>query len=72
MSGITTTGSKIISKLENTQKDSIMESNTSMVGGLEKLLKAITLKPIMNVGGMQLFKISGKTLLKKFFLNQKK
>ena len=35
-----------------------MESYASMVGGIGIIVMAITLMPIMNVGGMQLFKIS--------------
>ena len=35
-----------------------MESIASMVGGIGIIIMAITLMPIMNVGGMQLFKIS--------------
>ena len=35
-----------------------MESNTSWLGGIGIIVMAITLMPIMNVGGMQLFKIS--------------
>ena len=59
MSGITTTGSTIISNLEIIPKGIFtMESNTSMVGGIGIIVMAITLMPIMNVGGMQLFKIS--------------
>ena len=59
MSGITTTGSTIISNLEDSTKiNSFMESYASMVGGIGIIVMAITLMPIMNVGGMQLFKIS--------------
>ena len=35
-----------------------MESNTKWLGGICIILMAITLMPLMNIGGMQLFKIS--------------
>ena len=59
MSGITTTGSTIISNLENTPKGILLwRSILQWLGGIGIIVMAITLMPIMNVGGMQLFKIS--------------
>ncbi len=59
MSGITTTGSTIISDLENTPKGILLwRALLQWLGGIGIIVMAITLMPIMNVGGMQLFKIS--------------
>ena len=59
MSGITTTGSTIISNLENTPKGILLwRAILQWLGGIGIIVMAITLMPIMNVGGMQLFKIS--------------
>ena len=73
MSGITTTGSTIISNLENMPKGILLwRAILQWLGGIGIIVMAITLMPIMNVGGMQLFKISNNDLLKKFCLNLKK
>jgi trk system potassium uptake protein TrkH len=59
MSGITTTGSTIIANLENTPKGILFwRAILQWLGGIGIIVMAITLMPIMNVGGMQLFKIS--------------
>ena len=59
MSGITTTGSTIISNLENMPKGILLwRALLQWLGGIGIIVMAITLMPIMNVGGMQLFKIS--------------
>ena len=59
MSGITTTGSTIISNLEDTPKGILLwRAILQWLGGIGIIVMAITLMPIMNVGGMQLFKIS--------------
>ncbi len=59
MSGITTTGSTIISNLENMPKSILLwRAILQWLGGIGVIVMAITLMPIMNVGGMQLFKIS--------------
>ena len=59
MSGITTTGSTIISNLENTPKGILLwRAILQWLGGIGIIVMAITLMPIMNVGGMQLFRIS--------------
>ena len=59
MSGITTTGSTIISNLENIPKGILLwRAILQWLGGIGIIVMAITLMPIMNVGGMQLFKIS--------------
>ena len=59
MSGITTTGSTIISNLEIIPKGILFwRAILQWLGGIGIIVMAITLMPIMNVGGMQLFKIS--------------
>ncbi len=59
MSGITTTGSTIISNLENIPRGILLwRAVLQWLGGIGIIVMAITLMPIMNVGGMQLFKIS--------------
>ena len=59
MSGITTTGSTIISNLESMPKGILLwRAILQWLGGIGIIVMAITLMPLMNVGGMQLFKIS--------------
>jgi trk system potassium uptake protein TrkH len=59
MSGITTTGSTIISNLDEMPKSILLwRAILQWLGGIGIIIMAITLMPIMNVGGMQLFKIS--------------
>tara|TARA_Y100001958_G_C21190667_1_gene518893 strand:- start:93 stop:1532 length:1440 start_codon:yes stop_codon:yes gene_type:complete len=59
MSGITTTGSTIISNLEDIPKGILLwRAILQWLGGIGIIVMAITLMPIMNVGGMQLFQIS--------------
>ena len=59
MSGITTTGSTILSNLEQAPKGILLwRAMLQWLGGIGIIVMAITLMPIMNVGGMQLFKIS--------------
>ena len=59
MSGITTTGSTIISNLEIIPKGILFwRAILQWLGGIGIIVMAITLMPMMNVGGMQLFKIS--------------
>ena len=59
MSGITTTGSTIIINLNESPKGILVwRAILQWLGGIGIIVMAITLMPIMNVGGMQLFKIS--------------
>ena len=59
MSGITTTGSTVIVNLEIAPKSILLwRAILQWLGGIGIIVMAITLMPIMNVGGMQLFKIS--------------
>ncbi len=59
MSGITTTGSTIISNLNEMPRSILLwRAILQWLGGIGIIIMAITLMPIMNVGGMQLFKVS--------------
>ena len=59
MSGITTTGASILSNIENSPKGILIwRAMLQWLGGIGVILMAITLMPIMNIGGMQLLKIS--------------
>ena len=59
MSGITTTGSTIITNLNESPKAILLwRAILQWLGGIGIIVMAITLMPIMNIGGMQLFKIS--------------
>ena len=58
MSGITTTGSTIITNLEEAPKSILLwRALLQWLGGIGIIVMAITLMPIMNVGGMLLFKV---------------
>jgi len=57
MSGITTTGSTIINNLESTSKSILIwRAILQWLGGIGVIVMAITILPLLNVGGMQLFK----------------
>ncbi len=59
MSGITTTGSTIITNLNETSKSILLwRGMLQWLGGIGIIVMAITLMPIMNIGGMQLFVVS--------------
>ncbi len=59
MSGITTTGSTVIISLDTAPKSILFwRAILQWLGGIGIIVMAITLMPIMNVGGMQLFKVS--------------
>ena len=72
MSGITTTGSTIISNLESMPKGILLwRALLQWLGGIGIIVMAITLMPIMNVGGMQLFKISNNNSSEKILPKSK-
>jgi len=57
MSGITTTGSTIIANLESAPKSILIwRAILQWLGGIGVIVMAITILPLLNVGGMQLFK----------------
>ena len=66
MSGITTTGSTIITDLNSSPKAILLwRALLQWLGGIGIIVMAITLMPIMNVGGMQLFKVSSSDVSEK-------
>ena len=66
MSGITTTGSTVINNLNEAPKSILFwRAILQWLGGIGIILMAITLMPIMNVGGMQIFKVSGNDTTEK-------
>ena len=72
MSGITTTGSTIITNLEAAPKSILIwRAILQWLGGIGIIVMAITLMPIMNVGGMQLFKISSNDTAEKILPKSK-
>jgi len=57
MSGITTTGSTIITNLDVAPKSILLwRAILQWLGGIGVIVMAITILPLLNVGGMQLFK----------------
>ena len=72
MSGITTTGSTVITNLDNAPKGILLwRAILQWLGGIGIIIMAITLMPIMNVGGMQLFKVSGNDTAEKILPKSK-
>ena len=72
MSGITTTGSTIIVNLDAVPKSILLwRAILQWLGGIGIIVMAITLMPIMNVGGMQLFKTSNKDTAEKILPRSK-
>ena len=60
MSGITTTGATIIENLDKTPKSILLwRSILQWLGGIGIVVMAITVLPLLKVGGMQLFKMEG-------------
>tara|TARA_B100001093_G_scaffold184567_1_gene177210 strand:- start:2517 stop:3965 length:1449 start_codon:yes stop_codon:yes gene_type:complete len=60
MSGITTTGSTVIEDLDNCPKSILLwRAIIQWLGGIGIIVMAITILPLLKVGGMQLFKMEG-------------
>ena len=60
MSGITTTGSTVILDLDNSPKSILLwRAIMQWLGGIGIIVMAITVLPLLKVGGMQLFKMEG-------------
>ena len=60
MSGITTTGATIISDLDKSPKSILLwRAIMQWLGGIGIVVMAITILPLLKVGGMQLFKMEG-------------
>jgi len=72
MSGITTTGSTIMVNLDDAPKAILLwRAMLQWLGGVGIILMAITLMPIMNIGGMQLFKVSSNDTAEKILPKSK-
>ena len=66
MSGITTTGATVISDLDATPKSILMwRAMMQWLGGIGIVVMAITILPLLKVGGMQLFKMEGPDTVEK-------
>ncbi len=62
MSGITTTGSTVISDLETTPKSILIwRAIMQWLGGIGIIVMATTVMPLLKVGGMQVFKTDSST-----------
>ena len=60
MSGITTTGATVITDLDNAPKSILLwRAIMQWLGGIGIVVMAITILPLLKVGGMQLFKMEG-------------
>ena len=60
MSGITTTGATMISDLDNSPNSILLwRAIMQWLGGIGIVVMAITILPLLKVGGMQLFKMEG-------------
>ena len=66
MSGITTTGSTIITNLDNTPKSILIwRAILQWLGGIGVIVMAITILPLLNIGGMQLFRMESSDTTEK-------
>ncbi|MDP6680998.1 MAG: TrkH family potassium uptake protein [Pelagibacteraceae bacterium] len=66
MSGITTTGSTIIVNLDNSPRDILMwRAIMQWLGGIGVIVMAITVLPLLNIGGMQLFRMESSDTTEK-------
>ena len=66
MSGITTTGSTIITNLDNAPKSILIwRAILQWLGGIGVIVMAITVLPLLNVGGMQLFRMESSDTTEK-------
>jgi len=66
MSGITTTGSTIITSLDDAPKGILIwRAILQWLGGIGVIVMAITVLPLLNIGGMQLFRMEGSDTTEK-------
>mgnify|MGYP001244818431 CR=1 FL=1 len=62
MSGITTTGSTILTNIDSAPKSILIwRSILQWLGGIGVIVMAITILPLLNIGGMQLFRLGSDT-----------
>ena len=66
MSGITTTGSTVITNLDDVSKSVLIwRAILQWLGGIGVIVMAITILPLLNVGGMQLFRMESSDTTEK-------
>ena len=66
MSGITTTGSTVITNLDDVSKSILIwRAILQWLGGIGVIVMAITIFPLLNVGGMQLFRMESSDTTEK-------
>lgn len=66
MSGITTTGSTIITNLDSAPKSILIwRAILQWLGGIGVIVMAITILPLLNIGGMQLFRMESSDTTEK-------
>ena len=66
MSGITTTGSTIITNLNDAPKSILLwRAILQWLGGIGIIVMAITILPLLNIGGMQLFRMESSDTTEK-------
>ena len=66
MSGITTTGSTIITNLDDAPKSILIwRAILQWLGGIGVIVMAITILPLLNIGGMQLFRMKSSDTAEK-------
>ncbi len=66
MSGITTTGSTIIINLDNAPKSILLwRAILQWLGGIGVIVMAITILPLLSIGGMQLFRMENSDTAEK-------
>ena len=66
MSGITTTGSTIIQNLDSTPKSILIwRALLQWLGGIGVIVMTITILPLLNIGGMQLFRMQSSDTTEK-------
>jgi len=66
MSGVTTTGSTIITNLDSAPKNILIwRAILQWLGGIGIIVMAITILPLLNVGGMQLFRMESSDTAEK-------
>ena len=66
MSGITTTGSTVITNLDEAPKSILIwRAILQWLGGIGVIVMAITILPLLNIGGMQLFRMESSDTAEK-------
>ncbi|MGN5040448.1 potassium transporter TrkG [Aeromonas sp. 74A] len=61
MSGVTTTGSPVLSGLDNIARSVLWQSILQWLGGVGFIVMAVAVLPYLNVGGMKLFQTESST-----------